>query len=64
MRYRLRTLLIVLTLGPPMLAGMWLLLRSQHGPGVLNLLTFAVGIAALTWLFIRWPELVDRLFKG
>jgi len=43
MRYRLRTLLIVLALGPPMLAGAWLAwrrftaspppLRNLEGPG-------------------------------
>jgi hypothetical protein len=63
MRFRLRTLLIVLALGPPELAGAWLLLRSHHGPALLNLLTFAVFIAAVTWLWVRWPELVDGLFK-
>jgi hypothetical protein len=62
-RYRLRTLLIVLALGPPVLAGAWFLLRSQHGPMLLNLLTFSVCIAAVTWLWVRWPELVDGLFK-
>jgi hypothetical protein len=63
MQFRLRTLMIVLALGPPVLAGAWLLLRSQHGPALLNLLTFAVCIAAVAWLWVRWPDLVDGFFK-
>ena len=36
MRYRLRTLLIVLALGPPMLAGPWWLWRSGQLAGLLK----------------------------
>jgi hypothetical protein len=32
MRYRLRTLLILLTLGPPLLAGAWLAARRLSTP--------------------------------
>jgi len=64
MRYRLRTLLIVLVLGPPVLAGVVLLLMSPSTrPMVVNWITFAVGIAAVTWLWVRWPSLVDSIFK-
>jgi hypothetical protein len=34
MRYRLRTLLIVLTLGPPVLAGAWVKLVEWRRPAV------------------------------
>ncbi len=64
MRYRLRTLLIVLGLAPPVLAGVVLLLMSSSTrPMMANWITFAVGIAALAWLWVRWPALVDSLFK-
>ena len=35
MRYRLRTLLILLALGPPVLAGAWLVWQS-HGDAILD----------------------------
>ena len=64
MRYRLRTLLIVLGLAPPVLAGVMLLLMSPSTrPMMANFITFAVGIAAATWPWIRWPTLVDSVFK-
>jgi len=49
LRYKLRTLLIVLALGPPVLAGAWLLL--SRNPALLIVLPFALiywsGIAVL-----------------
>jgi hypothetical protein len=64
MRYRLRTLLIVSALGPPVLAGVVLLfMSSATRPLLLNLITFAGCITALTWLWVRSPELVDSVFK-
>jgi hypothetical protein len=38
MRYRLRTLLIVLAVGPPALAGTWFLIQSITGVAVLSLI--------------------------
>ena len=32
MRYRLRTLLIVLALGPPLVAGLWLAFQAYRRP--------------------------------
>jgi len=40
MRFRLRTLMIVLTLGPPVLAGLWFIAKPVHrlpaDPGHIN----------------------------
>jgi hypothetical protein len=49
MRYRLRTLLIVLALGPPVLAGMWRAARVlvAVGPEVVAVWLFATPILAL-----------------
>ena len=44
MRYRLRTLLIVLALGPPLLAGVWLILP------VLRAAILAFTIRDMLWL--------------
>jgi hypothetical protein len=64
MRYRLRTLLILLAAGPPVLAEAVVLFMSPSTrPMLLNFITFAVCGAAVTWLWVRWPELVDCLFK-
>ena len=64
MRFRLRTLLILMAIVPPVLAGLVLLLMSPSTrPMVANWITFAVGIAAARWLWVRWPGLVDSAFK-
>jgi hypothetical protein len=38
MRFRLRTLLIVLAVGPPLLAGTWFLIQSFSGIAVLSII--------------------------
>ena len=49
MRFRLRTLLIVLALGPPVLAGAWW--AATTSGEVLRLLQLAFGIAiAVAWV--------------
>ena len=47
-RYKLRTLLIALALGPPLLAGLWLLRDVRPA--------FAIG-----WAFMLWFFLANRL---
>jgi hypothetical protein len=65
MRYRLRTLLIVLTLGPMVLAGTFFLLTSPEYLGLrfalLDFITFAVFLAALAALWEYWPKLTKWL---
>jgi hypothetical protein len=56
MRYRLRTLLIVLAVGPPLLAGLWWyrarLLANEMGAGVVGVLVLVatVSLAAVVVL--------------
>ena len=54
MRYRLRTLLIVLALGPPVLAGLWWLGTNEVGLWVL----IAASAIAMYWLFVLGTGLV------
>jgi len=55
MRYRLRTLLILLAVGPPILAGVSLgLLTAQTRPMTANFLTFAACVAVVVALC--WPK--------
>ena len=67
MRFRLRTLMIVLTLGPMVLAGTFFLLTSPEYRiirfALLDLIFFAVLFGGLAWIWIRWPDLVDSVFK-
>jgi hypothetical protein len=48
MRYRLRTLLIVLALGPPAIAGCYFVLRETSAP----LWAIALGIAQVVFWFV------------
>jgi hypothetical protein len=57
MQYRLRTLLIALTLGPPMLAGAWWIWRRPEYAGV-------VVFAELCLLAVALPILVTNFDKG
>jgi hypothetical protein len=56
LRYRLRTLLIVLALGPPLLAGAWWAIAPSLGyPLLVNALvvlwlSMVVGLGAVAWL--------------
>ena len=56
MRYRLRTLIIVLAVGPPLLAGLWwycaLLFANEMGAGVVGVLVLVatVSLAAVVVL--------------
>ena len=47
MRYRLRTLLIVLALGPPVLAGLWLVDWPEPGWIILATVVYLAGAFAL-----------------
>jgi hypothetical protein len=44
-RYRLRTLIIVLALGPPLLAGMWIAFQADWRPAPLPA-TFSTQLGA------------------
>jgi hypothetical protein len=52
MQFRLRTLLIVLAVGPPLLASLWLSGPGGVGVAVLFALLGAAAIAVL--LFVSW----------
>jgi hypothetical protein len=59
MRFRLRTLLIALMLGPPALAGAWWLIRSfQYPSEAIHLLV----LAALIGCYFRFGRL-SELFR-
>ena len=70
-RYKLRTLLIVLAIGPPLLAGLWFLIRTPWFPiawlplaiGVLAIGAF-VPIAALLGLACVAIDAVLRLLRS
>ena len=58
MRFGLRTLLIVLALGPPVLAGAWLC-RDWLLIGIAGVMTFAAG-----WLLANATDgQIDRLWN-
>jgi hypothetical protein len=65
MRYRLRTLLIVLAIGPIVLAGTYFLLTSPEYLSarfvLLDLIFFAGLFAALAALWEYWPKLTKWL---
>jgi hypothetical protein len=56
-RYRLRTLLIVLTLGPAVLAGAWLAWPQFVGPALVMSFSFAIALlwAAVYHLMAKPP---------
>jgi hypothetical protein len=59
MQYRLRTLLILLAVLPPLLAGasfgLW---SAETRPMTLNILTFAAcGSAVIAWLWLVLPPI-------
>jgi len=64
-RYRLRTLLILLVLGPAGLAGVFFVFTSQKYINLhfalLDFITFAVFLAALVALWEYWPKLTKWL---
>jgi hypothetical protein len=51
MQYRLRTLLVVLGLGPPVLAGVWFAARALTASGVWKLLGLVLFVPLLLLLF-------------
>ena len=51
MRYRLRTLMILLTLAPPLLAGVWFAL--PYLPVVAALAAMAVIPTGMLWLWVE-----------
>jgi hypothetical protein len=74
MRFRLRTLLIVLTIGPPVLAGVWLAaqrlsLEMLHCAYLLIVLTVLCATAAILPPLFMWGfslfanALVSELFQ-
>jgi len=44
LRYKLRTLLIVLALGPPVLAGAWMVVLWLHSPAPISELALSVAV--------------------
>jgi hypothetical protein len=56
LRYRLRTLLIVLAIGPPLIAGL-VLMSPIDRRALLDLIMIAAFFAALACLWIYWPTL-------
>jgi len=62
-RYRLRTLLIVLALGPPVLAGAWWLCRIVRPVDWLILLVYGV-LPQLVWLTLTEGRRVVRWLSG
>jgi hypothetical protein len=64
MRYRLRTLLIVLALGPPMVAWVWLTANQDYGLDILAasallLILIALPVIAVAALVARGRYLVE-----
>jgi len=55
MRFRLRTLLIVLAIGPPVIAGVWFLAQSALGATVLAFVLYFIAS-----LFLA-PDRSDRV---
>ena len=65
LRYKLRTLLIILAIGPPLLAFLWFTVNLPYGPAVLAaevvlLLIIALPIAILAMLAERRRYLLER----
>jgi hypothetical protein len=60
MRYSPRTLLVILAIGLPLIAGV-AFLPPETGIGLLNLATFLALIAALLCLWTYWPTLTKWL---
>jgi hypothetical protein len=56
LRFRLRTLMIVLPLGPPVFAGL-VLLSPVNRMALIDLLTLLALVAAKLWLWDSWPTL-------
>jgi hypothetical protein len=60
MRYRLRTLMIVMAVVPPVAALLWWLLATERLPLKLVAIPFIVSVAAVTAIVIVWLcELAD-----
>lgn len=59
MRYRLRTLLIVLALGPPVLAGLWLYPYEITGI-TLMLIQLVICFCLFPGSFIAWYWMVSK----
>jgi hypothetical protein len=54
-RYKLRTLLILLAIGPPILAGVWWTLCWLGVDGVVTLIAYSVGLLfAAVAALVRW----------
>jgi len=62
MQFRLRTLLIVVALGPPVLAGVWFAIRSPNTVAILALLALS-GVAALL-LYLAFAALAASVCFG
>jgi len=69
MRYRLRTLLVALAVGPPLLAGLWMAL-TDHRAFVVLLAALAVAFYgiftlvmayAIAWAIAAVSDLIGRL---
>lgn len=60
MRYRLSTLLIVLAVGPPLVAGLWYLLRNEPVTliSLAGIIIYFGGGFGILWLVVK------RLSKG
>jgi hypothetical protein len=69
MRYRLRTLLILLAVAPPLLAGLWIAATTELGFLVLGMAAamalygiFTIAaVYALAWVIAAVNELIARL---
>jgi hypothetical protein len=59
-RYKLRTLLIVSAIGPPVLAAL-VLLPPIYRMALLDLVTLVVLATAMLWLWGSWPSLTKWL---
>ena len=64
MRLRLRTLMIVLALGPPVLAGGWFLWQAPRSEimGLLFVLLFLLLLAAIPFAIVSIPVILGFVF--
>jgi hypothetical protein len=55
-RYRLRTLLIVLAIGPPVLAGWWLEMSRSTASMIAILVCVLIGLISVGPILVAWNK--------
>jgi len=64
MQYRLRTLVLITAIGPPLLAGTYWAVRLLGNPVALGLTTAVAMLAALVFGLIAWYHELVRMIAG